>query len=144
MSIFSETTFSFHSLNSAVRKTILLQCLRMNTLIYQSILYLNKPLRVTVSVAQERLKGWSCLLPEARLSRQSCGNSALCLGISIPSCTGYSAYGMGDEEVQLSSNMLCKDRCFHLTQTLELGHYRMPCTRKITISGYAWTTNWRH
>lgn len=57
ISVFSEATFSFHSLNSAVRKTILLQCFRMNTLIYQSFLYLNKPLRVTVNVAQERWKG---------------------------------------------------------------------------------------
>lgn len=55
MSVFSEATFSFHSLNSAVRKTILLQCLRMNTLIYQSFLYLNKPLRVTGEIEGVKL-----------------------------------------------------------------------------------------
>lgn len=43
-----------------------------------------------------------------------------------------------------SSHTLCKDRCFQLTQTLELGQNRIPCTRRITKSGCAWTANLRH
>lgn len=51
-------------------------------------------------IFKQASQGWRCLLPEARLGWQSYGSSALCLGISIPSCTGYSADGMAEEEVQ--------------------------------------------
>lgn len=139
MSISSEATFSFHSLNSAVRKTILLQCLRMSAPIYQSFLYLNKPLRMTGETEGVKLpSAWSqagktelwqlCTLPQDQHPQL---HWLFCLW-----------YGRGGSTT-LSSNILCKDRCFHLTQTLELGHYRMLCTRKITTSGYAWRTNWK-